>query len=126
VSWLAIPFYLFFELLGPLLEVFGLFFMILCGFMGWLAWPEAFIFLGLALGLGILLSTSAIMLEEMSFHMYPRTRELLLLYGIAVVENFGYRQLTALWRLQGLIRWIRGGKHKWQSITRSSSLSDKT
>jgi cellulose synthase/poly-beta-1,6-N-acetylglucosamine synthase-like glycosyltransferase len=126
VSWLAIPFYMLFELMGPLLEVFGLFFIVLCGWMGWLAWPESAIFLGLAIGLGILLSTSAIMLEEMSFHMYPRTRELLMLYLVAIVENFGYRQLTAIWRLQGLIRWLGGGKHKWETITRSASLADKT
>jgi cellulose synthase/poly-beta-1,6-N-acetylglucosamine synthase-like glycosyltransferase len=124
VSWVAIPFYMIFELFGPIIEVAGFVFIITCALMGWLAWPEAAIFLALAIGLGILLSTSAIMLEELSFHMYPRTRDLLLLYVIAVVENFGFRQLTALWRLQGLIRWWRGGQHKWEPITRSTSLTD--
>ncbi len=124
VSWLAIPFYLIFELFGPIIEVAGYVFIIVCGWMGWLSWPEAGIFLALAIGLGVLLSTSAIMLEELSFHMYPRTRDLLVLYLIAVVENFGYRQLTAIWRLQGLLRWWRGGQHKWETITRSTSLAD--
>ncbi|MDX1500337.1 MAG: glycosyltransferase [Woeseiaceae bacterium] len=125
VSWLAIPFYMIFELFGPIIEVAGYFFILLCGYMGWLAWPEALIFLALAIGLGVLLSTSAIMLEELSFHMYPRTRDLLLMYSIAIVENFGFRQLTALWRLQGLIRWLSGKEHKWQTITRSASVVDQ-
>ena len=124
VSWLAIPFYTIFELLGPIVEVTGFLFIITCGFMGWLSWPEAAIFLALAIGLGVLLSTTAIMLEELSFHLYPRFRQLLTLYFIAVVENFGFRQLTAIWRLQGLIRWLLGGQHKWQTITRSTSLAD--
>ena len=124
VSWVAIPFYMIFELFGPIIEVAGFVFIITCALMGWLAWPEAAIFLALAIGLGILLSTSAIMLEELSFHMYPRTRDLLILYFIAVIENFGFRQLTAIWRLQGLIRWWRGGQHKWEPITRSTSLAD--
>lgn len=124
VSWLAIPFYLVFELLGPIVEVIGLLFIITAGFMGWLAWPEAAIFLALAICLGVLLSTSAIMLEELSFHMYPRIRQLLLIYFIAIVENFGFRQLTAFWRLQGLILWLFGGRHKWEPITRSASLAD--
>ena len=94
--------------------------------MGWLAWPEALIFLGLAIGLGILLSTSAIMLEELSFHMYPRYSQLLTLYTVAIIENFGFRQLTAIWRFQGLIRWLRGGEHKWETLTRSNSLADET
>ncbi|MDH4049488.1 MAG: glycosyltransferase family 2 protein [Gammaproteobacteria bacterium] len=125
VSWIAIPFYLVFELMGPVIEVAGYFFIIACAVLGWLAWPEAMIFLLLAISLGMLLSTSAIMLEELSFHMYSRTRDLMLLYAIAILENFGFRQLTAIWRLQGLVRWLRGGKHVWETLTRSSSLSDR-
>ena len=125
VSWIAIPFYMVFELFGPIIEVAGYIFIIVCALMGWLAWPEAAIFLGLAIGLGVLLSTSAIMLEEMSFHMYPKLRQLALLYFIAIVENFGFRQLTAVWRFQGMIRWMRGREHKWETLTRSSNLADE-
>jgi cellulose synthase/poly-beta-1,6-N-acetylglucosamine synthase-like glycosyltransferase len=125
VSWVAIPFYVVFELFGPLIEVAGFIFIITCALMGWLSMPEALIFLGLAIGLGVLLSTSAIMLEELSFHMYPRFKQLALLYFIAIVENFGFRQLTAVWRFQGLIRWLRGREHKWETITRSASLADE-
>jgi cellulose synthase/poly-beta-1,6-N-acetylglucosamine synthase-like glycosyltransferase len=125
VSWLALPFYTIFELFGPVIEVAGYLFILLAAAFGWLAWPEAFIFLSLAIGLGVLLSTTAILLEELSFHMYPKFRQLLLLYLLAIIENFGFRQLTAIWRLQGLIRWLRGGKHKWEAITRSGSLSGK-
>ena len=125
VSWVAIPFYLIFELLGPIIEVAGYLFIITCGFMGWLTWPEAAIFLALAIGLGVLLSTSAIMLEELSFHIYPRVGQLVTLYAIAIAENFGFRQLTALWRFQGLVRWLRGREHKWETLTRSTSLADE-
>jgi cellulose synthase/poly-beta-1,6-N-acetylglucosamine synthase-like glycosyltransferase len=125
VSWVAIPFYLIFELFGPIIEVLGYIFIIVCATMGWLAWPEALIFLGLAIGLGVMLSTSAIMLEELSFHMYPKLSQLALLYFIAIAENFGFRQLTAIWRFQGLVRWFRGKEHKWETITRSASLEDK-
>ena len=125
VTWVAIPFYVIFELFGPIIEVAGYLFIITCGIMGWIAWPEALIFLGLAIGLGVLLSTSAIMLEELSFHMYPRFKQLALLYAIAIIENFGFRQLTAIWRFQGLIRWLKGGEHKWETLTRSTSLADE-
>lgn len=126
VTWVAIPFYIVFELFGPILEVAGYVFILICGVMGWLSWPEAGIFLGLAIGLGVLLSTSAIMLEELSFHMYPKFSQLALLYFIAIVENFGFRQLTAIWRFQGLVRWLRGSEHKWETITRSASLADES
>jgi len=125
VSWIAIPFYIVFELFGPIVEVAGYIFILVCAAMGWLSGPEALIFLALAIGLGVMLSTSAIMLEELSFHMYPKFSQLALLYLIAIVENFGFRQLTAIWRLQGLVRWFRGREHKWETITRSASLEDK-
>lgn len=125
VSWIAIPFYLVFELFGPVIELAGFFFIALCAWMGWLSLPEAAIFLALAVGLGVLLSTSAIMLEELSFHMYPKLSQLILLYAVAIVENFGFRQLTAIWRFQGLVRWMIGGKHEWKTITRSASVSEQ-
>ncbi len=56
--------------------------------------------------------------------MYPKFRQLMLLYLVAILENFGFRQLTAIWRLRGLVRWLRGRKHKWETITRSDSLAD--
>ena len=126
VSWVAIPFYVVFELFGPIIEVAGFIFIIVCGLMGWLSWPEAGVFLGLAIGLGVLLSTSAIMLEELSFHTYPKVSQLLVLYAIGIVENFGFRQLTALWRFQGLVRWLRGTEHKWETLTRSANLADES
>ena len=59
----------------------------------------------LAVGLGILLSASGLLLEEISFHVYPRTRHLVILAMVVVLENFGYRQLNSWWRLVGLYRW---------------------
>jgi len=107
------------------IEVAGFVCMIRCAFRGWLAFPEAMIFLGLAICLGVLLSTSAIMLEELYLHMYPKLSQVAMLYFIAIVENFGFRQLTALWRLQGLVRSLSGREHKWETIARSASLATK-
>jgi len=128
VSWLAVPFYLVFELFGPLLEIVGYLVIIFAGILGWLSIPASLLLLGLAISLGVLLSTSAIMLEELSFHLYPRARDVILLFLTAVFENFGYRQLTAIYRAQGLLQWLFGGGKKpaWEKIARSSSLSEKT
>lgn len=126
VSWIAVPFYLLFELFGPVLEIVGYIIVIAAGLSGWLSPGTALLFLALALTLGILLSSSAVMLEELSFHLYPRTRDVLLLYATAIAENFGYRQLTLVWRIQGLTRWLSGREHQWENIARSESLTDLT
>ena len=122
VSWLAIPFYVLFELLGPVIEAFGLVFFLIGAVFGLIAWPDAAVFLLLALSLGMLLSICAIMLEEFSFPVYRKPRELALLYAAALLENFGYRQLTVWWRLKGFFRWITGRRHRWETITRSASV----
>jgi cellulose synthase/poly-beta-1,6-N-acetylglucosamine synthase-like glycosyltransferase len=122
VSWLAIPFYILFELLGPIIEAFGFVFFTIGALTGVIAWSEAAVFTVLALSLGMLMSICAIMLEEYSFPMYRKPRELALLYGAALLENFGYRQLTVWWRLKGFVRWVSGRRHKWETITRSASV----
>ena len=62
----------------------------------------------LAIGLGILLTICAILLETMSFSTYPKTKHLVMLFSAAVAENFGYRQINTFWRCVGLVYWFTG------------------
>jgi cellulose synthase/poly-beta-1,6-N-acetylglucosamine synthase-like glycosyltransferase len=120
-GWLAFPFMAVFEWLGPVIEVAGYALMI-AGFAAGLVSGAAFAaFLLLAIGLGIALSVCALLLEEVSFHIYKRPRELALLACAAVVENFGFRQLVSLWRLEGLVRWATGSRARWGEMTRSAA-----
>ena len=57
-------------------------------------------FLGAFLAMSILLSVSALVLEEFSFRRYAGRRDVLTLFVYAVLENFGYRQLNDFWKLQ--------------------------
>jgi hypothetical protein len=62
-------------------------------------------FLALAFSLGFMVSMSALLLEEMSFRLYPRWGQAARLAIAAIAENLGYRQLVAFWRLDALLRW---------------------
>ena len=55
----------------------------------------------------------------------PLVSGILLLYLVAILENFGYRQLNAIWRMQGLYRWLFGRSHKWEAIARTASLREQ-
>ena len=123
VGRLAFPFMLVFEGLGPVIEVLGYVSVLVLWFVGLLS-PEAFlVFLFASVGLGVLLSTNALLLEELSFHLYPRPTQQLKLFLVAIIENFGYRQLTAFWRLIGLVRWVTGlrGKSRWGNVKRNAT-----
>jgi cellulose synthase/poly-beta-1,6-N-acetylglucosamine synthase-like glycosyltransferase len=119
-GWIAFPFMALFEWLGPVIEVAG-YVLITAGFFFGMVSLDAFCaFMLIAIGFGIMLSVSALLLEELSFHVYNRPRELAVLLVVSVLENFGYRQLNSVWRLWGLIQWSSGARSKWGNMTRSA------
>jgi cellulose synthase/poly-beta-1,6-N-acetylglucosamine synthase-like glycosyltransferase len=120
-GWVAFPFMAVFEWLGPLVEVSGYAFMGIGFAFGVVSGLAFAAFLLVAFGLGLVLSISALLLEELSFHVYARPREVAGLAAAAVLENFGYRQLVSVWRLWGLLKWMVGAKQRWGDMTRSAS-----
>ena len=64
------------------------------------------------------MSIAALAVEEFSFHRYRRWRDLALAVLCAVIENLGYRQLTAVWRLQGLWAELKGARVEWGTMSR--------
>ena len=125
VGWLAFPFMIIFEWLGPLVEVTGYLFMFLIYLFGVISGQALWIFLFIAVGFGLLLSVSALMLEEMTFHLYPRGRHLARLLGAVLLENLGYRQINSLWRLIGLFRWLLRSRAHWGEMKRKGSWQSK-
>jgi len=104
------PYYLFIELLAPLIEVIGLAVLILGLAFGMLDWKFAALFYLTAYGLGTALTAFTLLLENISFNRYETFRDRALLFWWALVENLGYRQLTVYWRLRGLWKFVRGRK----------------
>jgi cellulose synthase/poly-beta-1,6-N-acetylglucosamine synthase-like glycosyltransferase len=118
VGWLAFPVMTVFEAIGPVIEFAGYIFMTVAFVMGWISGPAFGAFMFLAVGLGLMLSASALLLEEMSFRLYPRLAHLSALVAAMVVENVGYRQLNSWWRLVGIWKWLRGGHGVWGEMKR--------
>lgn len=120
-GWLAFPFMALFEWLGPLIEVAGYVFMSVAFVSGAVSGEAFLTFMLAAFGFGFLLSTSALLLEEMSFRVYKKPRHLVILILMVLVENLGYRQLNSFWRLVGLLRWMRGAKAVWGDMRRTAT-----
>ncbi len=113
------PFFLFYELLGPVFEITGylvFFFSILTGILNP---PFVILFFTAAILFGILLSTAALLMEEIYYRQYPRLRDVLTLLGFAVLENFFYRQIHAWWRFRGLLDFMFK-KSTWGTLERKS------
>ena len=117
VGLAAMPYFLLFELLAPVLAVSG--FVVLPAAVSFgLLQPRFLVpFLIVAVLLGQLLTVSALALEELSFRRHPETRATLRLLAYAAVENLGYRQLVLAWG--GLGFWdLARRRHGWGEMTR--------
>lgn len=108
----ALPYFLFFELLGPVLGAFGLPLTLLAWALGYLSLLFLVAFLLVSILLGILLSISALGLEELGLRRQPGGRELARLVAYAALENVGYRQLNDFWRVLALVDLARG-RRSW-------------
>jgi len=126
VGVLALPFFLLFELLGPVVEVLGLVSVALSAAVGVLDLGSAAVMMGFALLVGTLLSTTVIAVEEFTFHRYRSGRDLLALLGAGVLENVGFRQVHAWYRLQGLLFALTRRKPVWTAMPRTGFTTPAT
>ena len=112
IGAMVFPYYMFFEVLGPFIEITGYVVFIISLFLNIVPMHFAIAFITAAFLYGVVLSTLSICLEELSFKKYTKVEELLILMVTALLENFGYRQLTAYWRFKGFVEYF-AGRRAW-------------
>ena len=117
VGLVAIPYFLLFEALGPLVEVGGFLSFGLSIAFGLVSWPVAAMFLSLAVGMGFVISFMTLLMEERAFRRYPSWTCLARLVAVSFAENLGYRQYMALVRARAWWTVFCGGG--WGEMTRA-------
>lgn len=105
------------DVLGPIVELLGYVLIPLFWAMGLLSIEYLLAFAAVTFTFGIFISVGSLALEETSLRRFPRATDLVLLTGVAVLENFGYRQLNNLWRLRGIWQFLRRSQ-SWGTMTR--------
>jgi cellulose synthase/poly-beta-1,6-N-acetylglucosamine synthase-like glycosyltransferase len=133
IGWFALPAFWLFEYLGPLIELMGYGVVLFLVMMEQLfdrqilSYNYLLAFFVASVGFGILLNIFAVLVGTWRFQYglsdrlhrsllpFGRRGEVLLLLAYAVLENFGYRQLTLYWRLRGLWDAWRG-KTGWEKF----------
>lgn len=108
---------LLFDVVGPIVELGGYLLMPLMWLLGILSVDFLLAYLALTFALGVAISVGSLAVEEAELRRFPRASDLAVLALAAVLENFGYRQLNSLWRIQGLWQWARGVQ-SWGEMTR--------
>ncbi|QIN80321.1 glycosyltransferase [Rubrobacter marinus] len=117
VGLLGLPYFLFFEFLGPLVELAGYVALVVSLLLGVLNTEFALLFFLVSVGWGSFLSLAAVFLEELRLRRYPRWGDLGKLSLYAVAENLGYRQLNTVWRVIAMVSYLRN-KKGWGEMER--------
>jgi cellulose synthase/poly-beta-1,6-N-acetylglucosamine synthase-like glycosyltransferase len=124
VGMLAMPFFLLFEAIGPVVEVLGLASVVGAAALGVLDWSSGALMVGFALLMGALLSTTVVAVEEFTFHRYGGRRVLLALLTAGLLENLGFRQVHAWFRLRGLVLALTRRKPVWTAMPRTDGTGE--
>jgi cellulose synthase/poly-beta-1,6-N-acetylglucosamine synthase-like glycosyltransferase len=117
VGFLGFGHILVVDVLGPLVEVFGYFLVPLLWGLDLLSVDYLLAFLAVTFTLGVFVSASTLILEEVELRRFPHARDLAILTAIAVAENFGYRQLANFWRIRGWWQFLNK-QQGWGTMTR--------
>lgn len=117
LGFLAMPYFLFFEALAPVVEVLGYLIFPLFAWFGLVNWLFALLFLLLALGFGVFLSQLGIGMETLLLKRYPRLSDRMLLLLYALLETLGYRQILAFERFLATFQVMRR-RGQWGEMRR--------
>ena len=123
IGAVALPYYVAFELIGPVIEAASVVALVAGLALGVLSIWFAAAFALAAIGYGLFVSACALAVEEIAFHRYYRWSDLQRSFAAAAAENFGYRQLHAWWRLRGLWDEICGREATWGEMQRRGFVS---
>ena len=111
ITW---PGIVLFEFVAPIVEAAGWLVIPLAYALGVLNTTLLFWLLLLAFGVGMLNSLVALLLDE-SYGYFNSATDTTRLIAMAVVENFGLRQLTVVWRVRAM---FGTGKGRWGDMER--------
>lgn len=112
----ALPYFLIFEVIGPLIEIQGYAMIVLAYFLGILSLHIALLLFISTILAGLLISVSSLLIAEKDVK-YLRYRDIAVLIVYAVLENFGPRQMFSLWRVGGFISMLKNSQG-WGKLER--------
>lgn len=118
IGMVVCPYFLIFETMGPFVETLGYISVPLAWVLGLLNTEFFVLFFLLAVAFGVFLSVAAILLEEISYRRYPTWEDLWKLLMCGILENFGFRQLLALFKIQAFWEYLRGLR-RWGKLERA-------
>ncbi|HEY9054159.1 MAG TPA: glycosyltransferase, partial [Rectinemataceae bacterium] len=119
---LGMPYFLIFEMIGPLFEIQGYFMVGLAIFFGLISTRLALLLFFSSIMMGVFISMSSVLIAERQIS-YFNYRDTLKMLSISILENFGPRQVFSFWRVLGFFSAMQKPKG-WGKMERKGFSQD--
>jgi cellulose synthase/poly-beta-1,6-N-acetylglucosamine synthase-like glycosyltransferase/phosphoglycerol transferase MdoB-like AlkP superfamily enzyme len=117
LGMISLPYWFFFEFLGPLVEFSGYIIFWIFVLLGLLNWQFFFALLALVLFSSVLYSTYAICVDLVSHQVYTKRKDLTKLIITAVIEPFYFHPIVTWAGIKGMKDYF-GKNHAWGDMQR--------
>jgi cellulose synthase/poly-beta-1,6-N-acetylglucosamine synthase-like glycosyltransferase len=118
LGMLGLPYLWLFEAGGTVIEVVGYVVIVVSALLGELNTSFLLLFMLLAMAYGVALSVSALVMDDARSLRSQSAGDIAWLLLCTVIENFGYRQLLAMWRFTAMIDQMAGREATWDPLAR--------
>jgi cellulose synthase/poly-beta-1,6-N-acetylglucosamine synthase-like glycosyltransferase len=125
IGFVSMPYFIFIEFFGPVVELLGYLFMVTSLFIGGIYIEYAILIFLISILYGSVFSMAAVVLEEWSLRKFPRVMDVVNLFLFSLTESLWYRPLTVLWRCEGIFHLIIR-KKGWGEMIRKGVSNDNT
>ena len=118
VGMIMFPYNFLFELMAPFVESVGIIYYILLAVFGLVNWPYAIILLIFVYSFAIMISTLAVLWDQLTFQYYKTWTDVARIAVMVFVEMILYHPLIVVFALRGYFFHIFNRKHSWGNMQR--------
>ncbi|MBN9295788.1 MAG: glycosyltransferase family 2 protein [Filimonas sp.] len=115
---IVFPYNFFFELLAPIIEFLGVIYYIVLICLGMINWHFAILLLIFVYTYSIMISTTAILWDQITFRYYKSWKEVASLCVMPFYEMILYHPMIMVFALRGYYYFLTGKKHTWGNMQR--------
>ena len=117
IGLIGYPYFFFFEWMAAFVEVIGYIYFIILIILGLTVWNTFFLLFVFMYLFGTTFSFLAIYINEVTFHVYDKTKDVIRLIIYSMFEAFIYHPCMIFWAIKGNYLHLRGIK-RWGVMTR--------
>ena len=118
VGMITFPYNFLFELLAPMIEFIGIIYYFYLGLTGQINWPYAIILLIFVYTYSVMISTLAVLWDQLTFKYYKDWGDVLRISSMVFIEMLLYHPLIVIFAIRGYVFFLTNRKHSWGNMQR--------